>query len=130
MTDNKENKETKGKRNPSADLKSVLGGTILASEKVTKQLPFVFFLALLGIGLITNRYWTEKTIRKMEMTRDSLKEYKAESVIHETQLMYINRPSEVAKRVVERKIDLIEPVEPAKRIVIKKSEVNQTEIKK
>lgn len=125
MTENSENREAKGKRNPSADLKSVLGGTILASEKVTKQLPFVFFLALLGIGLITNRYWTEKTIRKMEMVRDSLKEYKAESVIHETQLMYINRPSEVAKRVLERKIDLIEPVEPAKRIVIKKSETTK-----
>ncbi len=113
-------KENTGKKVSAAGLKSVLGGTILASEKVTKQLPFVFFLALLGIGLITNRYWTEKTIRKMEMVRDSLKEYKAESVIHETELMYINRPSEVAKRVVERKIDLIEPLEPAKRIIVKK----------
>ncbi len=122
MTDKKENN---GKRISTEGLKSILGGTILASEKVTKQLPFVFFLALLGIGLITNRYWTEKTIRKMEMVRDSLKEYKAESVIHETQLMYINRPSEVARRVLERKIDLIEPVEPAKRIVIKKSEINK-----
>lgn len=120
MTETKEN--TKKKKISVQNFKSVLGGTILASEQVTKQLPFVFFLALLGIGLITNRYWTEKTIRKMEMVRDSLKEYKAESVIHETELMYINRPSEVAKRVVERKIDLIEPIEPPKRIIIKKTE--------
>ncbi|MBL7971373.1 MAG: hypothetical protein JNL03_07625 [Prolixibacteraceae bacterium] len=117
-----EKKENKKKRVSVAGFKSVLGGTLLASEKVTKQLPFVFFLAFLGIGLITNRYWTEKTIRKMEMVRDSLKEYKAESVIHETELMYINRPSEVTKRVIERKIDLIEPVEPPKRIVVKKLE--------
>ncbi|MFA5327090.1 MAG: FtsL-like putative cell division protein [Prolixibacteraceae bacterium] len=117
-----EQKDTGNKRNPRAGLKSILGGTVLASEKVTKQLPFVFFLALLGIGMITNRYWTEKTILKMEMVRDSLKEYKAESVIHETQLMYINRPSEVTKKVIERKIDLIEPVEPPKRIFIKKTE--------
>jgi hypothetical protein len=82
----------------------------------------VFFMAFLGICLITNRYWTEKTIRKMEMVRDSLKEYKTESVIHETELMYINRPSEVTRRVTERKIDLIEPVEPAKRIKVKKLE--------
>jgi hypothetical protein len=34
--------------------------------------------------------------------------------------MYINRPSEVARRVKERKIDLIEPDEPAKKIVVKK----------
>ncbi len=110
------------KRIPAPDFKSVLGGGILASEKVVKQLPFVFFVAFLGIGLITNRYLTEKTIRKTEMVRDSLKEYKAESVIHETELMYINRPSEVAKRVIERKIDLIEPVEPPKRIKVKKLE--------
>lgn len=117
-----EKKENKSKRISKADLKSVLGGTILASETVTKQLPFVFFIVFLGIGLITNRYWTEKTIRKMELVRDSLKEYKAESVIHETQLMYINRPSEVSKKVIERKIDLIEPVEPAKKIKVKKLE--------
>jgi len=117
-----EKKEKSSKRISTANLKSILGGSVLASEKLIKQLPFVFFVAFLGIGLITNRYWTEKTIRKMEMVRDSLKEYKSESVIHETELMYINRPSEVTKKVIERKIDLIEPVEPPKRIIIKKKE--------
>jgi hypothetical protein len=119
MTEKKENSK---KRISAAGVKSVLGGSVLASEKVTKQIPFVFFLALLGIGLITNRYVTEKTIRQMEMVRDSLKEYKSESVIHETELMYINRPSEVTKRVIERKIDLVEPIEPPKRIKVKKME--------
>jgi len=65
-----EKKENKSKRISKEDLKSVLGGTILASEKVTKQLPFVFFVAFMFIGLITNRYWTEKTIRKINR-RDS-----------------------------------------------------------
>jgi hypothetical protein len=104
-------------------IKSILVGNVLTSKQVTKQIPFVIFLAALGIGLITNKYITEKTIRQMELVRDSLKEYKSESVIHETQLMYINRPSEVSRRVVERKIDLIEPVEPPKRIKVKKMEV-------
>lgn len=113
-------KENKSKRVSTAGLKSILGGTVLASEKVTTLLPFVFFIAFMFIGLITNRYWTEKTIRQMDLVRDSLKEYKTESVIHETQLMYINRPSEVTRKVIERKIDLIEPVEPAKKIKVKK----------
>ncbi|HNX54497.1 MAG TPA: FtsL-like putative cell division protein [Prolixibacteraceae bacterium] len=103
-------------------VKSILVGSALSSQKVTRQIPFVMFLAVLGIGLITNKYITEKTIKQMEMVRDSLKEYKSESVIHETELMYINRPSEVSKRVIERKIDLIEPIEPPKRIKIKKME--------
>jgi len=117
-------KGKKTKRLSARNFKSILGGTILASDQVTNQLPFIFFLAFLGIALITNRYWTEKTIRKMEMVRDSLKEYKTESVIHETELMYINRPSEVTRRVIERKIDLVEPIEPAKRIKVKKLEKN------
>lgn len=120
MTGKKENRK---KRISTAGLKSILVGSALSSEKVTKQIPFVVFLALLGIGLITNRYLTEKTIRQMEMVRDSLREFKSESVIHETELMYINRPSEVTRRVTERKIDLIEPVEPPKRIKVKKMEV-------
>jgi hypothetical protein len=115
-------KEKVSKQISAQNFKNILGGRILASNQVTSQLPFVFFLAFLGIALITNRYWTEKTIRKMEAVRDSLKEYKTESVIHETELMYINRPSEVSRRVVERKIDLIEPVEPAKKIKVKKLE--------
>ncbi len=117
-----EKKVKSSKKVTTAGLKSVLGGSILASEKVIKQLPFVIFLAFLGIALITNRYRTEKTIRKMEMVRDSLREFKSESVIHETQLMFINRPSEVARRVIERKIDLIEPIEPAKRVKVDKLE--------
>lgn len=115
-------KENKSKRVSTAGLKSVLGGTVLASEKVTNLLPFVFFIAFMFIGLITNRYWTEKTIKQIDLVKDSLKEFKTESVIHETQLMYINRPSEVTKKVIEREIDLIEPVEPAKKIKVKKLE--------
>jgi hypothetical protein len=101
-------------------LKSILAGSILESDRATKLIPFIIFIAFLGILLITNRYYTEQTIREIEMVRDSLKEYKSESVIHETELMYINRPSEVAKKVIERKIDLIEPVEPARKIKVKK----------
>jgi len=67
MTEKKGNSK---KRISTAGLKSILVGTALSSEKVTKQIPFVIFLALLGIGLITNRYVTEKTIRQMEMVRD------------------------------------------------------------
>ena len=64
MTEKKENKK---KRISVAGVKNILAGSALSSKKVTKQIPFVIFLALLGIGLITNRYITEKTIRKMEM---------------------------------------------------------------
>lgn len=117
MTDKK---ETVKKKIQVPGLKSIVGGGILGTKRATKQLPFVFFLVFLIIVMIYKGYLTEQTIRKTEKVRDSLKELKAESVIHETNLMYINRPSEVARRIVEREIELIEPIEPAKRIKVKK----------
>jgi hypothetical protein len=120
MAEEKEN--ISNKKNQKTGLKRILGGSILASEKVTRQMPFVFFLVLLGLILITNRNWSEKTIRKMEVVQDSLKELRAESVTHETRLMSINRPSEVARRINERGLGLIEPKEPAMKIKVKKTE--------
>ena len=100
----------------------MLGGTILASGKVMEQLPFLFFLVLLGMILIANRNWSEKTLLSMEAVKESLKELRAESITHETRLLSINRPSEVTRRVVEREIGLIEPQEPAMKIKISKAE--------
>jgi|GEM_PF-236573 len=124
MAEEKENTEEKntgkGKKQKN-HFKKILGGSILTDERVTNQLPFVFFLVVLGLILITNRNLSEKTIRKIEVVQDTLKELKAESVIYETKLMSINRPSEVNKRVQERKLGLIEPKEPAMRIKIKKA---------
>lgn len=115
-------KNTDKKKPQKLQLKKFLGGSILTDEKVTNQLPFVFFLVLLGLILITNRNWSEKTIRKIEAIQDTLKELKAESVTHETRLMFINRPSEVDKRVKERGLGLIEPKEPAMKIKINKDQ--------
>lgn len=103
-------------------LRSVLGGSLLASEKVLKQLPFFFFLVFLGILLITNRYWAERTIRQMEAVQDSIKELKAESVTFETELMKINRPSEIVKRVKESGLELLEPQEPPRKLKVRKPE--------
>ncbi|MDX9883749.1 MAG: FtsL-like putative cell division protein [Prolixibacteraceae bacterium] len=118
-----EEKENIGKKKiQPVKIKRILGGSVLASEKVMAQLPFVFFLVLLGLAQITNRNWAEKTIRKMEAVQDTLKELRAESITHETRLMSINRPSEVVRRVTERNLGLVEPKEPAMKIKVKKSE--------
>lgn len=118
MTEEKTN--SKKERRLGGKIKSLLGGNLLASEKVMKQLPFVFFLVLLGMLLISNRYWSEKTIRQMEAVQDSIKEFKAESITYETELMKMNRPTEISNKVKESGIDLVEPQEPARKINVKK----------
>ncbi len=120
MSEETQNSNKKGARKTS--LKSFLGGSLLASEKVIRQMPFVFFLVLLAFLLITNRYYSEKVIRQIETYQSSIKELKAESVTYETELMRINRPSEITNKVKESGIDLIEPQEPPRKIKVEKLE--------
>ena len=117
---NAEKGNTRQGKTRKSNLKSLLGGSLLASDKVLKQMPFVFFLVFLGILLITNRYWSEKTIRKMEMVQDSIKELRAESVTYETDLMKMNRPSEIVDKVKASGLGLEEPTEPARKLEVKK----------
>jgi hypothetical protein len=102
-------------------LKSLIGGKFLADERVTRQIPFIFFLAFLGIILITNRNLSEKTIRKIEVLQDSIKELRSESATVSAKLMEISRPSEVVARVKDAEIGLVEPVRPPKKIVVDKN---------
>ena len=117
-----ERKNTEKNKTRGIGLKSLLGGSLLASDKVMKQMPFVFFLVFLSILLISNRYWSEKTIRKMETVQDSIKELRAESVTYETELMKMNRPSEIVNKVKASGLDLLEADEPAKKLKVEKLE--------
>ncbi len=103
-------------------LKSFLGGRLLASEKMMKQLPFFFFVAFLGMLMISNRYWSEKTIRRIEAVQDSIKELRAESVTWETELMKMNRPSEIVEKVQASGLELQEASEPPRKLKVEKTD--------
>jgi len=99
-------------------MKSFLGGTILTDQRITRQLPFLFFLAFLGLIQITNRNWSERTIRQIEVLQDSIDELRSESITLSAKLMDASRPSEVMKKVEEAGIGLEEPLRPPQKIVI------------
>lgn len=120
MTEEVQNND-KGKARKNR-LKTFLGGNVLASEKLTRELPLLFFAVFLGILLIANRYWSEKTIRNIEAVQDSVKELRAESITFETELMRMNRPSEIANKVRESGLDLQEPLVPARKLKVEKLE--------
>ena len=103
-------------------MKSFIGGTILTEDRVTRQLPFIFFVAFLGLVLITNRNWSERTIRQLEVLKDTLDELRSESITMSAKLMDASRPSEVAKRVEESNIGLQERVNPPKKLVVDKKD--------
>jgi hypothetical protein len=101
-------------------VKSFIGGTILTDERITKQVPFLVLLAVMGIALITNRNWSERTIRKIEVLQDTLDELRSESITMSAKLMDASRPSEVAKKVEEANIGLQEPVKPPQKLIVHK----------
>lgn len=113
--------EEKAKNNKKkGGVKSFIGGTILTDDRITKQLPFVFFLAVLGILLIANRNWSERTIRKVEVLKDTLDELRSESITLSAKLMDASRPSEVLRKVENAGIDLQEPISPPKKLIVDK----------
>jgi hypothetical protein len=117
---NMEEKRTNPKRKKGG-VKSFLGGTILTDERFTRQLPFISLLAFFALVLITNRNWSERTIRQIEVLQDSLEELRSESITLSAKIMDASRPSEVIERVEEEGIELEEPYRPPKKIIIKKS---------
>ena len=114
MSEKPKNSKTKG------SVKRYIGGTILTDDRITRQLPFLLFLAFLGIMLITNRNWSERTIRQIEVLQDDLDELRSESITMSAKLMDASKPSEVAKKVEEANIGLQEPVKPPQKLIIQK----------
>ena len=113
--------ESVKKSKKKSGVKSFLGGTILTDDRVARQLPFVSLLAFFALVLITNRNWSERTIRQIEVVQDSLEELRAESITLSAKLMDASRPSEVMKKVEMAGIELEEPVIPPKKLKVKKS---------
>ncbi len=101
-------------------MKSFLGGTILTDERFTRQLPFLGLLAVFALALITNRNWSERTIRQIEVVQDTLDELRSESITLSARLMDASRPSEVIEKVENTGLGLEEPVRPPQKIVVPK----------
>ena len=113
----------KAKNSKKAGMKSLIGGTILTDDRVTRQIPFLIFLAFLAVLLITNRNWSERTIRKVEVLQETLDELRSESITLSAKLMNSSRPSEIVRKVEHANIDLQEASRPPQKLVVKKNKL-------
>jgi len=112
---------TENAKNKKAGVKSFIGGANLTDARITKQMPFIIFLSGLGLLMITNRNWSERTIRKVEILQDTLDNLRSESVTISAYLMNASRPSEIERKVKAAGLDLKEPMRPPRKITVKKS---------
>ena len=97
--------------------KGFIDGTVLTREFVMKQLPFIIFLAILAIIYIGNRYHAEKLVRRSGELQAELKELRAEAVTVSAELMHLSRQSEVLKLLRDNNMDLVESLDPPRRII-------------
>lgn len=109
-----------GKGQRIGSFKDVLDGSMLIRENVVKQFPFIFFLALLALFYIGNRYHAEKLKRSITKLQKEQSDLRSESITTKSQLMYMSKQTEVAKEVKRRGLELEESIEPPKKIIVNK----------
>ncbi|MBQ6729715.1 MAG: hypothetical protein IJQ83_06250 [Bacteroidales bacterium] len=115
-----EKKKKKGGKN----VMSVLGGMFLVKEKFSKQFPFMVYVTLLLMAIITNTYIAEEKNRELTQTSKRLNDLQVEYIQLKSAIMDASKQSILAKRLVGT--GMKEATEPLKRINVNK-EPNHTE---
>jgi hypothetical protein len=93
---------------------------VLDRNKVVHAMPFILFVTVLIIFYIGNSYYAESTIRKIDKLKTELRDKRAEFISTKSDVMFRSKPSEVARAVEPMQIR--EPLEPPKRIIVQKEE--------
>lgn len=89
---------------------------VVSKEAATEMLPFIFFIAFLGMIYIGNRHFAENNIRNIGKLRKEVAELSADYKVLKADLMLKSTKSELAK--MADTLGLIEPVEPPKKIIV------------
>jgi hypothetical protein len=75
-----------------------LGGDYLSKERVTGNIFYILYVALLAMIYIGNTYYTERKYRDIERTKNELKELHYLYINTKSTLMFQGRQSEILKR--------------------------------
>jgi len=95
----------------------LLSGGKMSSVTVVNSIPFLLFLAFLGIVYIANRHYAENTVRKIAKINKEVKVLSWEFKTLKADLMLKSTQSEVLALVDT--VGLRELVEPPRKIVVK-----------
>ncbi|MCX6247734.1 MAG: FtsL-like putative cell division protein [Bacteroidetes bacterium] len=77
----------------------VIGGDVLSKSAVLDNLPFLVFLAILALLYIGNTYYSEKTFKEIEKTKNELKELRYRSITAKARMLDVGKQTEIAKKV-------------------------------
>lgn len=94
-------------------LRAILGGDILQSRFVMKQVLFIMFCAVLMILYTGNRYSSQQDAITIDSLRTKLQEVKYNVLTQSSELMNISRQSNVERRLRATKDSVLEsPITP------------------
>lgn len=114
----------KGRNIVTRTVGSVMSGSFLSREGFLRNLPFVFFLTFLALCYISNGYYAEEQIRRLNVIQNKLKELRSEYIVSKSDLMFVSKQSEVARRAAG--IGIKESLEPPRKIVVAATKKEQT----
>lgn len=119
----KEQKQAKRKKqNPVVD---VLTGRVLSQDVVIGHLPYMLFLAFLGIVYIANGYLAESSVREINRLQNEIKELRSEQISIKSELNNTIIESELKEIIARRNMGLVESFEPPKKITLEESEIEE-----
>ena len=93
---------------------------ILSTEKATSALPFIMYLALLGMIYIGNMHLAEKTIRDIDNITKEVKERGWDYKTAKAEMAFKSTLTEVAKRADT--LGVRQSVEPPQKITVKEED--------
>jgi len=93
---------------------------VISKEAATDALPFLCFLAFLGMVYIANSHFAVNNVRRIDKLNKEVKELRYEYKSLKADLMFRSKLTEVAKKVDT--LGIKELIEPPKKIVVKSDE--------
>jgi hypothetical protein len=96
---------------------------IFTKDMLLNVMPFLLFLAGIGLVFIANSYYAERTIRDIDAVAKELKTLRTEYITGKSELMMICKQSEVARAVAP--LGLLEPTEAPRKIILPKPQSDE-----
>lgn len=100
-------------------LKGLITGSIVASDFLRKQIPYILLLFVLGLAYISNRYHAESVFIETEKTKKEIEDLRAQKIEIQAKLMKSSRINKVIEKLRENNSTLIEPKSPHQKIEYK-----------
>ena len=116
----KKSKTAEEKMDSNSFVSKLFNDGVVSKEQASKALPFLCYLAFLGMIYIGNSHFAMNNLRTINKLNTEVKELRWEYKSLKAVLMFKSKMTEVAKRVDT--LGIKELIEPPKKIIVKSNE--------